>query len=189
MGLIHPGILAGLLAVSLPVIIHFIRSRRYQRVEIGTVRFLRVALREKRRWRRIENWPLLLARIAAVALLTFLFARPFLPDREKVNPGELEALLLVDASGSLSGEHFEKVRNAVRETVATVPPGAKVTIAAFADSVRPLLGAPVESMTAIAGAPTDYVRTVNWALDHLAQSDRKNAHVYLIGDLQRVSLP
>ena len=86
MGLIHPGILAGLFALALPVLIHFIRSRKYERVDIGALRFLRVAIQERRRWRRIENWPLLLARLAVVALLTLLFARPFFPDREKIAP-------------------------------------------------------------------------------------------------------
>src|SRR4051812_45629431 len=107
MGLIHPGILAGFLAVAAPIVIHFIRSRKYQRVAIGSLRFLRVAVQERRRWRRIEDWPLLLARIAAILALTLLFARPFLPERENVPPTDLEAILLVDVSGSVSGAHFE----------------------------------------------------------------------------------
>ena len=189
MGLIHPGILLGLLAVALPVAIHFIRSRKYQRVEIGALRFLRVAIQERRRWRRIENWPLLLARIAAVALLTLLFARPFFPDREKIPPGDLEAILLTDASGSVSGAHFEAVRNAVRETLAKIPPGAKITIAPFADEVRPLEGAQLDALHAVPGARTDYTRAVHWTLDHIAQSERKSAHVWLIGDFQSAALP
>ena len=189
MGLIHPGILIGLFALALPVLIHFIRSRKYVRVEIGALRFLRVAIQERRRWRRIENWPLLLARLAVVALLTLLFARPFFPDREKIAPGELEAIVLADASGSMSGAHFAAVQSAVRETLAKIPPGAKVTIAAFADEVRPLDGAQLDALRAAPGARTDYARMVNWTLDHIAQSERKNAHVWLIGDLQSASLP
>lgn len=189
MGLIHPGMLIGLFAVVLPVLIHFIRSRKYERVEIGTLRFLRVAIQERRRWRRIENWPLLLARLAVVALLALLFARPFLPDREEIPPGELEVIVLADASGSVSGSHFAAVQGAVRETLARIPAGAKITVASFADEVRPLEGAQLDALRAAPGARTDYARAVNWTLDHIAQSDRKNTHVWLIGDLQSASLP
>jgi hypothetical protein len=189
MGLIHPGLLLGLLAIAAPIAIHFIRSRKYQRVEIGALRFLRVAIRERRRWRRIEDLPLLLARIAAVALLAFLFARPFLPAREKVAPADLEVILLVDVSGSVSGPGFEAVRNAARETLAKIPPNTKVTVAEFADDVRVLEKPDLSALRAIPGARTDYVRAVNWTLDHVAQSDRKHAHVYLISDLQRAALP
>ena len=189
MGLIHPGILAGILAVAAPIVIHFIRSRKYQRVAIGSLRFLRVAVQERRRWRRIEDWPLLLARIAVVLALTLLFARPFLPERENVPPTDLEAILLVDVSGSVSGAHFETVRRAARETIAKVPQQAKVTVAAFADDVRVVDGANLDALQPVPGAKTDYVRAVNWTIDHIAQSDRKNAHVYLITDLQRAALP
>jgi Aerotolerance regulator N-terminal len=189
MGLIHPGILLGLLAVAAPIAIHFIRSRKYQRVEIGALRFLRVAIRERRRWRRIEDWPLLLARIAAVILLAFLFARPFLQAKEKVAPADLEVILLLDVSGSVSGPKFAAVRQAARETLAKIPPHTKVTVAVFADDVRALEKPDLDALRAIPGAPTDYVRAVNWTLDHIAQSERKHSHVYLISDLQQAAFP
>ncbi len=189
MGFVHPGILIGCLAVSVPILLHFIRSRKYQRVELGTLRFLRIAIQERRRWRHIENWPLLLARIGLILLVTLLFARPFFPAREKIAPGELEAILLVDGSGSVSGANFEAVRAAVRETLAKVPPGAKITLASFADDVKISEGAGVEQLQAVASARTDYLRTINWTLDHVAQSDRRYAHVYLMSDLQQSALP
>ena len=189
MGLIHPGMLAGVLAVAAPIIIHFIRSRKYRRVEIGSLRFLRIAIHERRRWRRIEDWPLLLARIAAVVALAFLFGRPFLQARENVPPRDLEAVVLVDVSGSVSGPHFEAVRAAARETIAKIPHDAKVTVAEFADDVRMVDGGNLDALRAFPGAKTDYVRAVNWTLDHIAQSDRKYAQVYFISDFQRTALP
>jgi len=179
----------GLFAIAAPIAIHFIRSRKYQRVQIGALRFLRVAIRERRRWRRIEDLPLLLARIAAVALLAFLFARPFLPAKEKVAPSDLEVIVLVDVSGSVSGPRFEAVRNAARETLAKIPQNAKATVAEFADDVRALDKPDLNALRAIPGARTDYVRAVNWTLDHIAQSERKHSRVVLISDLQRAALP
>jgi hypothetical protein len=181
--------LAGVLAVAAPIAIHFIRSRKYQRMEIGSLRFLRIAIHERRRWRRIEDWPLLLLRIAAVVGLAFLFARPFLQEREKVPPTDLEVVVLVDVSGSVSGEDFEKIRAAARETIAKIPHDAKVTVAEFADDVRTVDGGNLDALRAIPGAPAGYVRAVNWTLDHIAQSDRKYAQVYFISDFQRAALP
>jgi hypothetical protein len=189
MGLIFPGILAGLGALALPFLIHLIRSRKFRRVEIGTLRFLRAAVRERRRFRKVENWPLLLVRLLLVALITLLFARPFLPAHEEITPEDLEAVLLVDVSGSVSGEHFSAVRDAVTATLAKVPPGAKVTIAPFADAVRPLHAGPVSELEPTPLARTDYTKAVNWTLDHLAQSERRHAQVYFIGDLQKAGLP
>jgi hypothetical protein len=47
----------------------------------------------------------------------------------------------------------------------------------------------LDALRALPGAKTDYVRAVHWTIDHISQSDRKNAHVYLISDLQRTALP
>jgi hypothetical protein len=189
MGLIHPGMLAGILAVAAPIAIHFIRSRKYQRVEIGSLRFLRIAVHERRRWRRIEDWPLLLARVGAVVALAFLFARPFLQEREQVPPSDLEVVVLVDVSSSVSGAHFEAVRAAARETIARIPHDAKVTVAEFADDVRTVDGGNLDALRALPGAEAGYVRAVNWTLDHIAQSDRKYTQVYFISDFPRAALP
>ena len=43
---------------------------------------------------------MLLARVAVVVALAFLFARPFLQDCEKVAPSDLEAVILVEVLGS-----------------------------------------------------------------------------------------
>jgi Aerotolerance regulator N-terminal len=188
MGLIFAGILPGLAAILAPVLIHLIRTQRSERVDLGTLRFLRKAMQKRRRWRRIENWPLLLARAAIVALLTLIFARPFLVMRDRIKSGDLEAIVLVDESGSLSGPAFDAVRRAARETLAKIPDGAKLTIAGFADDVH-LLSGGLDGLRAAPGARTDYVRAINWTLDRIAQSDRKYAHVYLISDLQRSALP
>ncbi len=175
--------------MAAPIAIHFIRSRKYQRVEIGSLRFLRIAIHERRRWRRIEDWPLLLLRIAAVVGLAFLFARPFLQEREQVPPSDLEAVILVDVSGGVSGANFEAVRAAARETIAKIPHDAKVTVAEFADDVRVVDGGNLDALQAVPGAETGYVRAVNWTLDHIAQSDRKRIQVYFIKDLPTGGAP
>jgi len=73
---LHPAILtAGLLAIAIPIVIHFIRRRR-RPIEWAAMRFLQDALRKRRRRLRLEQLLLLLARCAIVALLAFAIARP-----------------------------------------------------------------------------------------------------------------
>ena len=76
MSFLHPLILsAGLLAIAIPIIIHFIRRRR-RPIEWAAMRFLQDALRKRRRRLRLEQLLLLLTRCAIVALLAIAIARP-----------------------------------------------------------------------------------------------------------------
>ena len=78
MSLIHAGFLAAAAAVSIPILIHLLLRPRARQVSIGTLRFLRLAIKETRRRRKIRRWLLLAMRTAAVLLLALLFARPYL---------------------------------------------------------------------------------------------------------------
>ena len=78
LGLVHLGFLAAAAAVAVPVLIHLLLRPRARRVEIGSVRFLKLALRESTRRRKLRRWLLLALRAAAVLLLALLFARPYL---------------------------------------------------------------------------------------------------------------
>jgi len=76
MSFLHPLILsAGLLAIVIPIIIHFLRRRR-RPIEWAAMRFLQDALRKRRRRLRLEQLLLLLTRCAIVALLAVAIARP-----------------------------------------------------------------------------------------------------------------
>src|SRR6516164_4382146 len=101
LSLIHPAFLAATAAVAVPIVIHLLLRPRARRVDIGSVRFLRVALRDSTRRRKVRRWLLLALRVAAVLLLALLFARPFL--RGGAADGRDRAvILLIDESASMS---------------------------------------------------------------------------------------
>ena len=77
LGFIHLGFLAAGAAVAVPIVIHLLFKQRARRVEIGTVHFLRVVLRDQARRKKIRQWVLLALRVAGVLLLALLFARPY----------------------------------------------------------------------------------------------------------------
>src|SRR3954469_7362900 len=78
-------LLFGLLAAAIPVVIHLLHRQRTVPVPWGAMQFLLESqLRFKRR-RKVDYWLLLLARVALLALLAFLLARPLLTEG-KYNP-------------------------------------------------------------------------------------------------------
>ena len=170
----HSLFLLGAFAAAIPVLIHMSKSRNYQRVSIGTLRFLTSVVQERRRLRTIENWPLLLARIAILVLLAILFARPFLPDSKPTLPGDAETIVLVDSSGSLAHPKAAKrVKTLLKKIKKDLSPEATLTVAEFADVVRV-----TDEPHAMPGASTNYVAAVDWTIEHLANSEHTPAAIH-----------
>jgi len=69
LSVLHPGLLiAGLLCISIPILIHLLR-RKHRPIAWGAMRFLEQAYRKRRRLITIEQLILLLTRCAIVALI------------------------------------------------------------------------------------------------------------------------
>ncbi len=77
MGLLAPLYIAGLLAITLPIVFHLIRRTPHGRQEFSSLMFLTPSPPRLTRRSRLSNILLLLLRAAALALLALAFARPF----------------------------------------------------------------------------------------------------------------
>src|SRR5687768_6725887 len=77
MAFVQASMLAALGAVTLPILAHLLFRRRSRPVDLGTLRFLKVAVRQDTRRRWLKRWLLLALRLGCVVLLVLLFARPF----------------------------------------------------------------------------------------------------------------
>nr|MDQ3623801.1 BatA domain-containing protein [Verrucomicrobiota bacterium] len=186
MALLNPAFLLAIAAVGVPLWLHLSRRRKYREMEVGTLRFLHQALRERRKKLRIEELPLLLLRMAAIALLAFVFARPFWPRAEKVPEKEAETLILLDASGSITADMAEDARNAARRAVSNAG-ATKVQLAQFSDEVQPLDS--LEAYRPIAGAPTKIDSALGWALDHFLLAGGSSGKIVLISHVAADALP
>ena len=100
MSFIQIGFLAALAALAIPIIIHLVFRQRAKRVDLGTLRFLRVVLEHNARRRRVMRWLLLMLRLACVGLLAFLFARPYLLAARSAGEKRTVAVL-IDRSASM----------------------------------------------------------------------------------------
>ncbi len=97
-----PAMLAGLAALLVPVLIHLRRREREKPTRFPSLMFLqRVPIVTARR-RRVTDWPLLLLRLAILALLVLAFARPVVrPKPGAVVKGARRVALLIDRSMSM----------------------------------------------------------------------------------------
>jgi hypothetical protein len=99
----HPLLLAGLGALSIPVLIHLMMRAQGRRIRFSTLRFL-PQTKPARERKKIRHWPLLLLRLLLVALLVAAFARPYwpLPATAAANRQQPRAVMLVlDRSASM----------------------------------------------------------------------------------------
>ncbi|MFN0127657.1 MAG: BatA domain-containing protein [Verrucomicrobiales bacterium] len=199
MNFIHPMFLAALGVLSIPLAIHFLRSRKLRNLDLGTLRFVREAVAETTRWQRLREWLLLAARLIMVALAALLFARPFL-HQDTPPPGSesgLEWLFVLDASASMRftapgtatpgsippNASFEEFQDRLAET----PEGVKSLPFAFADSLETV---PEPSAAAsLVGGPCDFAALVRWLRDHAASAPHVPRRVILFTDLQQPLSP
>ncbi|HEY8667931.1 MAG TPA: BatA domain-containing protein [Tepidisphaeraceae bacterium] len=77
--------LFGLAAVAIPIVIHLLHRQKTRPVAWGAMQFLLETPIQKKRRQHIDHWLLMLARIAVLAFLAILLARPLIKS-SKYNP-------------------------------------------------------------------------------------------------------
>src|SRR4029453_391379 len=103
--LINPWLLvAGALAVFVPILIHLLNRRQLRVVDWAAMDFLFAADRKNRRRIRLEHLILLLLRCLAVFLIGLVLARPFLPTSASagfIDTARFERIVILDDSLSM----------------------------------------------------------------------------------------
>jgi len=103
MQFVNPYFLFGLLAVSIPIIIHLFNFRRFKKVYFTNVRFLKDIKTDTQKRSRLRHLLVLLLRIVAVAALVLAFAQPYIPvTKERDNVARRKAVsVYIDNSYSM----------------------------------------------------------------------------------------
>src|SRR5258705_2925947 len=141
MGFVQLGFLGALGALAIPVIIHLMFRTRARTVDLGTLQFLKIVLRDNARKRRLKRWVLLALRLACVALIALVFARPYLLATEPVE-GERIVVVLVDRSASMGlkggRRPIDRALAEARAVAARAGTGTRLEVALFDRAVHPL---------------------------------------------------
>ncbi|MDA1054062.1 MAG: BatA domain-containing protein [Planctomycetota bacterium] len=189
-------------ALAIPIIVHLMFRMRTRRVNLGTVRFLREVLHKNARRKKVKRFVLLALRMAGVALLATLFARPYFIAQGFGSSDRLVAVL-IDRSASMElragGERL--IDQAVDQTKTIIQErgrNARVEIAFFDHTIRPLgadqgdgkandvirdLIAPEATYCS-----TDFGAAFSWARDICVKAGRSKKELHVFTDLQRSGL-
>ncbi len=144
MGVLAPLYLAGLAALSLPLIFHLVRRTPRGRQEFSSLMFLLPSPPRLTRRSRLDQILLLLLRLAALALLAFAFARPFLREAATLALEDLPArrvAILVDSSASMRrGDLWQQALARVEKELSDLGPRDEVALYTFGDRLRTEIG-------------------------------------------------
>lgn len=112
---IAPALLAGLLAIALPIWLHRVSRANPQRIPFASHMLLEASELQQTAKRTIRYWLLLLLRIALLVALAFAFAGPLLSPRIAPTVKSSTRLHAIVVDTSLSMQHGERWARAMRE--------------------------------------------------------------------------
>ena len=134
MQFLFPTFLWGLLASSIPVIIHLFNFRRTKKVLFTNVAFLKSVNTTTSSFRRLKHLLIMAARMAFIAALVLAFAQPFLPSKsgKGVKAGGV-ASVYIDNSLSMQNEldkktYLDKAIGKVEELLTAFPQGSQLQL-------------------------------------------------------------
>lgn len=212
MSTLTPLYLLGLLAVAAPIVFHLIRRAPKGEVPFSSLMFLSPSPPRLTRRSRLDNILLLLLRAAALSLLAFAFARPFLREAASWTLPEdapRRTAILVDTSASLRrGNLWARAKAAARRAVEDCGPTEELGVLAFDRTTRPVLTfresstltapqrravalaridalEPTWGSTDLGQALVDAVAAVEEVADSSDRSARMPRRIVLVSDLQQ----
>jgi len=196
---IHPGILAGVLAVGLPVLIHYLTKARPRKINYPTLKFLIEAGSGKQSLHRLKVWTILTLRCLAVLGLILLFSRPFLQTAGGNHlPGaSRNVVLVIDASASMQAvqEGISLFKNACAEAadiLRSLEPGSNAGVIFMGREPLAALPALSENIPALHEAlvqavPTNEKGNPESAIAMAAEMLNKQGSLYIFSDFQKTN--
>ena len=202
MSFLNPILLAGLAAVSIPVIIHLLNRRRVRKVVWAAMRFVQASIEKTRKRSRLEDRILLLLRCLLLALLALALARPALLSNAGglLGQSKVTAVIILDHSRSMgmsdgTSTRFEKARRVAEQAVDAMPAGSASAVFLASDIVQLPIPEPTLDLNlarkALREAPltdrsSDLFPAVQKAVDTLQGRLALRREIYLITDGQAV---
>jgi hypothetical protein len=193
MQFIQYGMLGALAALAIPIIIHLLFRHRARLVDLGTLQFLKVVLRHDARRKKIRRLLLLAVRMACIAMIALLFARPYLVATEPTE-GERLVVVLLDRSASMglrgSSRPIDQALSEARSILDQSGSGTQLEIGLFDTVVQPMKQPTDLHKNAIepTDAGTDYSAAMTWARDLFVKSRKQTMELHILTDLQRSGL-
>ena len=122
MTFLNPAVLFGLIAASIPIIIHLLNLRKLKKIDFSTLQFLKELQKNKIRKIKIKQWLLLALRVLIILCIVTAFARPTLVGVSiggTTSAAKTTAVFILDDTFSMSvvdqnGSYFNQAKEAIK---------------------------------------------------------------------------
>jgi hypothetical protein len=202
MSFLNPILLAGLAAVSIPIIIHLLNRRKFQKVVWAAMRFLRMSVEQNQRRMKIEDIILLALRCLLLALLAVALARPAILSNasDRFGQSKVTAIIILDNSYSMGvsdgvSTRFDKARQAAEQALDSMPAGSAAAVWLASDIVQEVIPLPTFDLNLarksirqarLSDRATDLFPALEKAVDYLKGRMVIRKEIFLITDGQAV---
>jgi hypothetical protein len=201
MSFLNPLLLWAGAAVAVPIIIHLLNRRKFQKVVWAAMRFVKVSMEQNRRRMEIEDMILLALRCLLLLLLALALARPAM--RSSTNDifgqSKVTAVLVLDNSASMGvsdglQQRWGKARKAAEQVLDTLPIGSAAAVFLASDGVNAVIPEPTHDLNlarkVVREAPlsdraTDLFAAIEKAHETLRGRTSLGKEVYVITDSQQ----
>jgi uncharacterized membrane protein len=201
---LNPAVLFGLLAASIPVLIHLFNLRKLKRIEFSTLAFLKELQKNKIRKIKLKQWLLLALRVLIVLFLITAFARPTLEGVAiggTTSAAKTTAIFILDDTYSMSvvdgkGSYFNQAKGTIHELLRQLQEGDEAALILVSNKNKEEI-IPTSSLKEFAKTidivPLSFSSgTIHNAIikagDLLSKSNNFNKEIYLLSDFQSGTL-
>ncbi len=198
---LNPAVLFGLLAASIPVLIHLLNLKKLKKIEFSTLTFLKELQKNKIRKLKLKQWLLLALRVLIILFLVTAFARPTLKGVAlggTTSAAKTTAVYILDDTFSMSavdadGSYFNQSKQAIINLIKNLQEGDEAALVLVSDQgneeLKPTLDLD-ELSKEVKEADISYSSsTINHALirasEILDKSNNFNKEIYLLSDFQK----
>jgi Aerotolerance regulator N-terminal len=131
----QPEILAFLLLLLVPIVVHLFQLRRFKTEFFTNVKFLKELSAQTRKSATIKKWLLLGTRLLLLLFLILAFAQPFFKSKDNKNVNN-EMFIILDNSFSMQakGKKGELLKRAVQELLENTPEYQQFSLLTNADN-------------------------------------------------------
>ncbi|HDZ58711.1 MAG TPA: VWA domain-containing protein, partial [Ignavibacteriales bacterium] len=197
---LNPVVLFGLIAASIPVIIHLLNLRKLKKINFSTLKFLNELQKNKIRRVKLKQWLLLALRMLIILFLVTAFARPTL---EGVSIGgttsaaKTTAVFVLDDTFSMSvigqnGSYFNQAKQIIKNLINELEEGDDAALILVSGNKSEEVGlsanlkkfaSKVDNIT-VSDASGFINNALIRAANLISQSKNFNKEIYLLTDFQ-----
>ncbi len=197
---LNPAVLFGLLAASIPVIIHLFNLRKLKKIEFSTLTFLKELQKNKIRKIKLKQWILLALRVMIILFVVMAFARPTLKSFQiggTTSAAKTTAVFILDDTFSMSvvdqkGSYFNQGKEIINKIIAQLQEG---------DEVGLILVSNPKKETKLTSNLSEFLKIINQldisfvsdnlnsalvkAAQLISRSKNFNKEIYILSDFQK----